>query len=262
MSWRLKAKIKQKWLQCKKGEERQNTPKATPREQQTTINATPKVRGMRILGLQHNGYLSSFFVGFQHQRLVEVLKIATGPIYMPKDMLALPARYKKPDMVIQTIPVPDDRDKEDNDNVYIPRKVLHELCQGKELDTIPMEIRELLVGTTVPTMPLEDIQPSMEEPHGATATEDQEQTSSQSLPHTGLLLHNQEVPQGITAESQLKEADLHEPLKDRNKDPGASKIRSLSRTNFQGAEIQPQCDFSKHKRIPRGRGKEILKDMR
>lgn len=94
--------------------------------------------------------------GLQFTMQIKVLKVSSGPIYTTEDLPTMPQKYKKPEI---ERPGKGDSSSGDEDEHFFKcsTKVLQELCEGRDKNSIPPKIQEMLAGIRQPRLSKEDL---------------------------------------------------------------------------------------------------------
>lgn len=92
--------------------------------------------------------------GLQFTMPIRVLKVSQGPIYNPQDLPTMPQKYKKP-VLEQLDEGKSSREEEEEDDEHLftcSTKVLQDLCEGRDQNSIPPEIHAMLAGSKRPRL--------------------------------------------------------------------------------------------------------------
>ncbi|KAF3336406.1 Casein kinase I [Carex littledalei] len=85
--------------------------------------------------------------GLEYLAGVRPLKVVTGPVYQRSDMPPVPKTYARPDPPASDDEISNDSWPRDLDEVIsVPRRVMEEMCQGKDPASFPPAIRKYLSG--------------------------------------------------------------------------------------------------------------------
>lgn len=94
--------------------------------------------------------------GMQHTMPIKVLKVSSGPIYSPGDLPTMPVKHKKP-MSVQLENMDSSYEDDGKDLFSCSTKMLQDLCEGRDPNTIPSEIKAMLAGVKRPRLSKEDL---------------------------------------------------------------------------------------------------------
>lgn len=93
--------------------------------------------------------------GLQVTLPLKVLKVATGPIYRPHEIPTMPPKHHRPtrDQTMEDTT----SSEEDDDVFHCSWRVLHDICQGRDMSTIPRVVQDMLAGVIKPRFSKEDL---------------------------------------------------------------------------------------------------------